>query len=73
MISKTSPLHLREILLVFLNTMAAEAKYPIEHSENLPLRIKMKLSEKRKTFSGFFVLFLESTSSVEQKNDGSHS
>ena len=73
LISKTSPLHLRVILLVFLNTMTAEAKYPIEHSENLPLWIKMKLSEKRKTFSGFFVPFLESTSSVEQKNDGSHS
>ena len=42
LISKTSPLHLREILLVFLNTMTAEAKYPIEHSENLPLRIKIK-------------------------------
>ena len=46
-----APLILPEILLVFFNTLTAEAVYPIEDLENLPLPIQMVLSEKRKTFS----------------------
>ena len=46
-----SPLLLPEILLVFLNTLTADAKYPIEDWENLPLPIQMQLSQKQKTFS----------------------
>ena len=60
-----SPLGLREILRVFLNTLTGDAKYSVEVSENLPLPIQVELSEKRKTFSQFFVPFLESTSNFK--------
>ena len=33
----------------------------LQTMKNLQLPIQMQLSEKRKTFSGFFVLFVEST------------
>ena len=68
-----SPLLLPEILLVFLNTLTAEAKYPNEDWQNFPLPMQMPLSEKRKTFFEFFLLFLESTSNFkhfEIKDDG---
>ena len=60
-----SPLVLREILRVFLNTLTGDAKYSVEVWENLPLPIQVELSEKRKTFSEFFVPFLESTSNFK--------
>ena len=68
-----SPLLSLEILYVFLNTLTAEAKYPIEHWENFQLLVQMQLSEKRETFSEFFVPFLESTSNFKHfkgKDDG---
>ena len=60
-----SPPVFPEILGVFVNTLTAESKYPIEDWENLPLPIQMELSEKRKTFSKHFVPFLESASSFK--------
>ena len=50
-------------------------KYRVQDCENLPLPIQMQLSEKRKTFSEFFVPFLESTSNFErfQRKDDRHS
>ena len=64
-----------EILEVFVNTLTADDKYPVQDCENLPLLIQMQLSEKRKTFSEFFVPFLESTSNFErfQRKDDRHS
>ena len=56
-----SPLVISEILEVFVNTLTADDKYPVQDCENLQLLIQMQLSEKRKTFSEFFVPFLEST------------
>ena len=60
-----SPLVLGEILGVFVNTLTADGKYPVQGCENLQLPIQMQLSEKRKTFSEFFVSFLESTSNFK--------
>ena len=70
-----SPLAIAEILEVFVNILTADYKYPVQDCENLPLPIQMQLSEKRKTFSEFFVPFLESTSNFErfQRKDGRHS
>ena len=68
-----SPLVLRKIFVVFLNTLTADSKYPVKHWQNLELPMQMQSSEKRKTFSQFFVPFLESTSNLkrfEKKNDG---
>ena len=67
-----SPLVLGEILGVFVNTLTADGKYPVQGCENLQLPIQMQLSEKRKTFSEFFVPFLESTPNFkrfERKDD----
>ena len=54
-----------EILEVFFNTLTADDKYPVRDCWNLLLPIQRQLSEKRKSFSQFFVPFLESTSSFE--------
>ena len=60
-----SRLMLPEILGVFVNLMTADDKYPVQDCKNLPLPIQMQLSSKRKTFSQFFVPFLESRSNFE--------
>ena len=67
-----SPLVLREILGVFLKTFTAEGKYPVQVWENFPLPIQMQLSDNWKTFSQFFVTFLEATEyfkKFERKDD----
>ena len=70
-----SPLVLGEILGVFVNTLTADGKYPVQGCENLQLPIQMQLSEKQKTFPQFFVWFLESTSNFEdfERKDDHHS
>ena len=70
-----SPLVLGKILGVFVKTLTAGDMYPVQGCENLQLPIQMQLSEKRKTFSQFFVPFLGSTSNFKdfEKNDDCHS
>ena len=70
-----SPLVLAEILRVFVNTLTADGKYPVQECQNLQLPIEMQFSEKRKSFSKFFVPFLESTSNFNhfEKKDDCHS
>ena len=41
---------LGEILEVFLKTLISDGKYPVQGCENLLLRIRMQLSEKKKLF-----------------------
>ena len=50
---------------MFVNTLTADGTYPIQYCGNLQLPIPMPVSEKRKTFSEFFVPFLESTSNFK--------
>ena len=50
-----SPLVLGEIFCVFVDTLPADSKYPVEHYVDLRLPIQMQLSEKRKPFSQFFI------------------
>ena len=57
-----SPLVLCEILGVFLNTLTVDCKYAVQNCDNLQLPNQMQLSEKRQTFSQFFVPIPESTS-----------
>ena len=67
-----SPLVISEILEVFVNTLTADDKYPVQDCENLPLLIQMQLSEKLETLSQFFVPVLDSTSNFkhfETKDD----
>ena len=69
MIWKISPLLLREILGMFLNSLTPEVKCPIEGWKNLALPIQMQLSEKLKTLSQFFVPFMESTSNFKHLSE----
>ena len=48
-----SPLVLGENLGVFINTLTADDKYPVQDCKNLPFPIQMQFSEKRKTFLNF--------------------
>ena len=70
-----SPLVLGEILAVFVNTLTADGKYPVQGCENLQLPIQMQLSDKQNNFSQFFVPFLESSSNFEhfERKDDRHS
>ena len=72
LIRKIFSLELDEILGVFFNRLTADDKYPLQVCQNLPLSIQTKLSEKRKTYSEYFVPFPESISNFkhfEQKDD----
>ena len=73
MIWKISPIVLGKILGVFPNTLTADGKYLVEDWENWQLPMQIQLSWKGKTFSEFFVPFLEYTSNfkhLEKKCDG---
>ena len=61
-----SILVLVKVLVVFVNELTADGKYPVQDCENFQLPIQMIFSEKQKTFSKFFVLFLESTSNFKK-------
>ena len=75
LILKMSQLVLGELLAVFVNTLTTDGKYSVQDCENLQLPIEMKLSEKRKRFSQFFVRFHQSTSNIKhiEKEDYCHS
>ena len=45
--------------------MRSDGKYPLEGCENLQLLIQMQLSGKPKSFSQFFVPFVESTTNFK--------
>ena len=48
-----------------VNTLTANYEYSSSNRENLRLPIQMQLLEKLKTFSAFFITFLEFTSNFE--------
>ena len=75
LIWKTSPLLMSEILVLFINILKADGKYPGQYCEKLWIPIQMQLSEKPKIFDQFFVPFLEPTSNFKhfQKKDDGHS
>ena len=52
-----SPLVLGEILEMFVDTLTAAGKYPVQGCENLQREIQMQLSEKQKSFCELFVHF----------------
>ena len=59
---------------MFLKTLTADEKYPVEDFQNLQRPIQMQLSEKRKAFSQYFVPFLQSTPNFKRfgRKDGRH-
>ena len=63
------------MLGVFIYTLNADGKYPLQGSENLQLPFQMQLPEKQKIFSELVVAFLESKSNYKhfEKKHDSHS
>ena len=58
---------------MFFNTLSAVGKYPVKYCNKLQHPIQIQVSEKRKTFSQFYVQFLETTLHFihfEKKDDG---
>ena len=70
-----SPLVLGQILGWFVNILTADEKNRVQDCDNLELPIQMELSKKKKTFSQFFVPFLESTPNFKrfERKDDRHS
>ena len=54
-----------KILRLFANTLTADDKYSCRKMENFPQQLQMLLSQKRKTFSGFFIAFLKCSWNLE--------
>ena len=61
--------------MVCVNTLTADGKYPLQYGRNLHLRIRIRLSEKRKASSQCFVPFVESILNFKHllKEDDGHS
>ena len=62
---KTSPWLKFGIIGLFVNTWTADYKYPVKDCENLPFPIQIQFSSEKKTFSPFFIPFMESPSNLE--------
>ena len=64
-----------KILRLFVNTLTDDDKYCLLYKHNLTEAIQILLSNKKKTFSGFFSAFLKSTLNFEHspKKDDPHS
>ena len=50
-----------EVLGQLVNTLTADYKNSAWNRENLPQQVQTQISQKRKTFSGFFIAFLKCT------------
>ena len=68
---KMSPSVWLEILRLFVKALTADDKYPGSKMQNLPQQFETPLSQKQKTFSGFFIAFLKCAWNLErfQKED----
>ena len=60
-----------EILRLFVNALTVDDKYSGSNMQNLPKQFQTPLSQKQKTFSGFFIVFLKCAWNLEhfQKKD----
>ena len=59
------------ILRLFVNALTVDDKYSGSNMQNLPQQFQTPLSQKEKTFSGFFIVFLKCAWNLEhfQKKD----
>ena len=66
-----SPTVWYEILRLFVNELTADDKYFGSNIQNLQQQFQTSLSQKQKTFSGFFIAFLKCAWNSEhfQKKD----
>ena len=54
-----------EILRLFVNALSADDKYSGSNMQNFPQQFQTPLSQKQKTFSGFFIAFLKCALNLE--------
>ena len=75
MVWKKSFLVIHKIQRLFVNILTAYDKHYLLNGDILAQRIQMQLSEKQKTFYGFFFAFLKSILNLKHllKNDDPHS
>ena len=68
---KKSPSVWYEILRLFVNALTADDKYSGSNKQNFPQQFLAALSQKQKSFSGFFIAFLKWALNLEhfQKKD----
>ena len=68
---KKSPSVWYEILRLFVNALTVDDKYSGSNMQNIRQQFQTPLSEKQKTFSGFFIAFLKCAWNLEhfQKKD----
>ena len=57
-----------EILRPFVNALTADDQYSGSNMQNLPQQVQTPLSQKQKTFSGFFIAFLKCAWNLEHFN-----
>ena len=62
---KKSPSVRYEILRLFVNALTADDKYSGSNMQNLTQQFQTPLSQKQKTFSGFFIAFLKCAWNLE--------
>ena len=62
---KKSALVWYEILRPFVNTLPTDDKYSRSNMQNLLQQFQTTLSQKQKTFSGFFIAFLKCAWNLE--------
>ena len=68
---KKSPSVWYKIWTLFVNALTADDKYSGSNMENLVQQFQTPLSQKQKTFSGFFIVFLKCAWNLDhfQKKD----
>ena len=54
-----------ETLRLFVNALTADDKYSGSNMQNFPQQFQTPLSQKQKTFSGFFIAFLKCAWNLE--------
>ena len=62
---KKSPSVWHKILRLFVNALTADDKYSGSNMKNFRQQFQTPLSQKQKTFSGFFIAFLKITWNLE--------
>ena len=62
---KRSPSVWYEILRLFVHALIADDKYSGSNMQNFPQQFQTPLSQKQKTFSGFFIAFLKCAWNLE--------
>ena len=60
-----SPYVWYEILRLFVNALTADDKYSCSNMQDFPEQFQTPLSQKQKTFSGFFIAYLKCAWNLE--------